>query len=73
MWEKDLSFIVVDSRKWKNRVLIGTTKDKQAAIDYCLSKFPDISLLATPRSRKHHDGIADAICISEYARHYAGR
>lgn len=65
-----LEFEVVDSRRWKNRVLKGTLKDKQAAIDYSLSHFSYISLLRTSRSRKPHDGIADAICISEYARHY---
>lgn len=68
----NIPFEVVDSRKWKNRVLKGTLKDKQAAIDYSLSHFNYISLLRTPRSRTPHDGIADAICISEYARYFAG-
>ena len=27
-------------------------------------------LLATPRSRVPHDGLADALCLAEYARRY---
>jgi crossover junction endodeoxyribonuclease RuvC len=70
MAAKGLEVVVCYPVKWKNRVLTGTDKSKQAAIDYCRLSFPDISLLATPRSRKPHDGIADALCISQYARHH---
>lgn len=59
---------LVTPQKWKSVVLAGTPKDKDAAINYCRRVFPDISLLASPRSRKPHDGISDALCILEYAR-----
>lgn len=62
--------VIVYPLRWKNRVLSGTDKSKQAAIDYCRLHFPDINLLATQRSRKPSDGIADALCLSEYARHF---
>ena len=53
---------------WKKRVLHGTQKDKAAAIDYCRRRWPDVSLLATERSRKPHDGLADALCLARYGQ-----
>jgi len=57
----------VAPQTWKKVILADTPKDKQAAIDYCMRRFPSVSLLATPRSRKPHDGMADALCIAAYA------
>jgi len=68
---KDIKTVVCYPVRWKNRVLAGTDKSKQAAIDFCRLRFPEISLLATSRSKKPHDGIADALCLSEYARVHA--
>lgn len=63
-------YVVVDPRKWKNRILDGTTKDKEAAISYAKETYPDVDL--TPgRIRTPHDGIADAVCMAEYARRLA--
>jgi crossover junction endodeoxyribonuclease RuvC len=53
---------------WKRAVLAGTPGDKLAAIQYATRRFPTASLLATPLSRKPSDGIADSLCLSEYAR-----
>ena len=50
----------------KKEVLAGTAKDKQAAIDHCLSAYPGVRLMATDKSRTYHSGMADAICIAEY-------
>jgi Holliday junction resolvasome RuvABC endonuclease subunit len=52
---------------WKKLILADTPKDKQAAMDYCARVYPQVSLLATARSKKSHSGIADAICIARYA------
>jgi len=57
---------LVTPQAWKKVVLAGTPKDKDAAIAYCRRAFPNCDLLATPRSKKPHDGIADAICIAQY-------
>lgn len=57
--------VAITPQSWKRRVLEGTTKDKAAAIDYCRRRWPNVSLLATPRSRKPHDGLADALCIGQ--------
>lgn len=62
-----ISIHVVTPQEWKKRVLAGTRKDKNAAIDYCRRVYPDVSLLATRHSTKPHTGIADSICIAEYA------
>jgi len=58
---------LVSPQTWKKKILYDTAKDKNAAIEYCARVYPQISLLATPRSQKAHTGIADAICIARYA------
>lgn len=57
---------------WKKVVLKDTAKDKAAAIDYVTRAFPGVSLLPTPRSKKPHDGMADALCLAEYGRRAYG-
>ena len=64
----EIPYIEVDPRTWKKAILGGTPKDKQAAIDYVRRFHPTVDLKATPRSRKPSDGIADAVCLAEYAR-----
>ena len=59
---------LVTPQAWKKEILAGTPKDKDAAIDYCRRVYPNVNLLATPRSRKPHSGMADALCIAEYAK-----
>jgi crossover junction endodeoxyribonuclease RuvC len=58
----------VTPQAWKKLILAGTDKSKQAAIDYCLKAYPDISLLSTSRSKKFHDGMAESLLIAEYAK-----
>jgi crossover junction endodeoxyribonuclease RuvC len=57
----------VTPQKWKGVVLSGTAKDKDAAIAYCRRVFPDIKLVQ-PGCRVAHTGVADALCLLEYAR-----
>lgn len=63
-----IPFVEVDPRKWKKAVLSGTAKDKAAAIRWAQTVHPGVNLKATPRSRKPDSGIADALCLAEYAR-----
>jgi hypothetical protein len=57
---------------WKKEFgLIG--KDKAASVEVCQRLFPSVNLLATERSRKPHDGMAEALLIAEYGRRKAGR
>ena len=58
---------LVTPQAWKKSILSGTKRDKDAAIDYCRRLYPDVSLLATEKSRKPHSGMADALCIARYA------
>lgn len=63
---------LVTPQAWKKSVLAGTTKDKDAAIAYVRRAFPATGLIQ-PGCRVPHSGMADALCIAEYARRtYAG-
>lgn len=53
---------------WKDDVLRGTKKEKDDAVAYVARRWPELSLLATEKSRSPHDGMAEAVCIAEHAR-----
>jgi crossover junction endodeoxyribonuclease RuvC len=60
-----IRYETVKPQTWKADVLKGTTKDKEAAIEYVARKYPQVDM--TPgKMRKPHDGIADSVCIAEY-------
>lgn len=50
---------------WKKTILAGTEKDKDAAIAFCKSVYPDVTLIFG-RARTPNDGVADAICLATY-------
>lgn len=56
----------IQPQKWKKE--FGLNSDKAASAEVCRKLFPDISLLATPRCKKPHDGMAEALLMAEYAR-----
>lgn len=60
--------VLVPPKTWKAKVLAGTKQDKGAAIEWCQARFPNVSLLRTPRCSSPHDGFADAACMAEYGR-----
>ena len=51
-------------QKWKAAILADTAKDKKAAVEFVARRFPDVELLATPRSRVPRDGMAEACCLA---------
>jgi crossover junction endodeoxyribonuclease RuvC len=55
---------MVTPQAWKKEILVGTAKDKNSAIEYCRRVYPNVSLMATDRSKTCHDGMADALCIA---------
>lgn len=57
----------IHTKVWKSKILAGTDKSKEAAIRWVSSRYPSVRLVL-PGCRKPHDGIADAVCIAEYAR-----
>ena len=56
-----LAYEEVTPPAWKAVILAGTKKDKAAAIGYAKRRWPG-SL------RRNHDGMADALCMAEFAR-----
>lgn len=64
----DIPAEYVTPQRWKKEVLVGTKRDKEAAINYVKQRFPHLSLLASAKSKKDSDGIADAVCLAEFGR-----
>ena len=56
----------ITPQKWKRE--FGLTSDKAKSAEICGRLFPDVSLLASPRCKKPHDGMAEALLMAEYAR-----
>lgn len=56
----------ITPQKWKKE--FGLNSDKAASAEVCRRLFPDVSLLATERCKKPHDGMAEALLMAEYAR-----
>lgn len=56
----------ITPQKWKRE--FGLSSDKAKSAEICGRLFPDVSLLGTPRCRKPHDGMAEALLMAEYAR-----
>lgn len=61
-----IAYQLVPPQTWKKEFSLSS--DKQSSIDVCKRLFPHINLLATPRSRKENDGMAEALLMAEYAR-----
>lgn len=59
------SLVTPQPKEWKNVVLRGTARDKEAAIAYVRKRYPGVDLYPG-RKRNAHDGIADAVCIAEW-------
>lgn len=61
-----IPYQLVPPQTWKKE--FSLTSDKGKSIEVCQKLFPNVSLLATERSRKPSDGIAEAVLMAEYAR-----
>lgn len=61
-----IPYQLVPPQTWKKE--FSLSGDKQTSIDVCKRLFPNVNLLATPRSRKESDGMAEALLMAEYAR-----
>jgi crossover junction endodeoxyribonuclease RuvC len=63
-----LPYRLVVPRVWKKNVLGEEfSHDKAGSAAFVAHHHPELSLLKTPRSKKPHDGMADAICLAHYA------
>ena len=56
----------ITPQKWKKE--FGLNSEKAASAEVCRKLFPNVSLLATPRCKKPHDGMTEALLMAEYAR-----
>ena len=56
----------ISPQRWKKE--FGLSSDKEASAEVCRKLFPNINLLATPKCKKPHDGMAEALLMAEYAR-----
>lgn len=61
-----IPYQLVPPQTWKKEFSLSS--DKAKSIEVCQKLFPDVSLLATERSRKPNDGMAEALLMAEYAR-----
>lgn len=61
-----IPYQMVPPQTWKKEFSLSS--DKAKSIEVCQNLFPDVSLLATERSRKPNDGMAEALLMAEYAR-----
>ena len=61
-----IPYQLVPPQTWKKEFSLSS--DKAKSIEVCQKLFPNVSLLATERSRKPHDGMAEALLMAEYAR-----
>jgi crossover junction endodeoxyribonuclease RuvC len=61
-----IAYQLVPPQTWKKE--FSLTSDKAKSIEVCQKLFPKANLLATERSRKPSDGIAEAVLMAEYAR-----
>lgn len=64
-----IPYVLVKPTVWKARVLRGTARDKDAAIQYVRRRFPQIELIP-PGHRVPQDGIADAACMAVWGLEY---
>jgi crossover junction endodeoxyribonuclease RuvC len=65
-----IPYTLVTPQRWQKEMLVGTehgsTKERAAIAASRL--FPDVELRASERSRKVHEGLADALLIAEFGR-----
>lgn len=61
-----IPYQLVPPQTWKKE--FSLTGQKSKSIEVCQKLFPDVSLLATERSKKPNDGMAEALLMCEYAR-----
>ena len=61
-----MPYQLVPPQTWKKE--FSLTSDKAKSVEVCQKLFPNANLMATNRSRKPSDGIAEAVLMAEYAR-----
>lgn len=65
-----IAYQEITPQRWKAE--FGLNSNKAASVEVCRKLFPNVSLLASERCRKPHDGMAEALLMAEYARRKFG-
>ena len=65
-----LTYELVPPQRWKK--YYGLSSDKLASIEKCQELFPGTNLLATARSHKPSDGMAESLLIANYGKEMQG-
>ncbi len=68
-----LRYELVTPQRWQKEMLAGMQGGKDASCIRAQELFPEADLKRGPRSKKLHDGRADALLICEYGRRTYGR
>lgn len=66
-----IPYELVPPAKWTKEMLAGVPagiEGKERARIACERLFPEANLLATPRCKKPHEGLVDALLIAEWGR-----
>lgn len=64
----NMQYEVVPPQRWKKH--FNVTADKQTSIQKAHELYPKVNLRRTDRCRTDHDGMAEALLIAEYGRHF---
>lgn len=56
----------VNPRTWQKTLMGDDKHEKEDTIKFCQGKWPQLTFLPTPRSKKPHDGMADSTAISYF-------
>ena len=62
----EISYQEIRPQQWKKE--FGLNSDKARSVEVCRRLFPNVDLLRTPKCKKPHDGMAEALLMAEYAR-----
>lgn len=67
----EIEYIVVPAQRWQKKICPGKKGESKArAIAAASRLFPGISLMISPRAKKPHTGLADAICLARYGEEF---
>ena len=61
-----IPYQLIPPQTWKKEFTLNKSKEK--SVEVCKRLFPSVILLATPRCKKEHDGMAEALLMAEYAK-----
>lgn len=64
----DIPFEEIPSQRWKKKVFGRSTPDKKVSVEFASTMENANNFIFCKRGGKPHDGVADAICLAEYAR-----